>query len=752
MLLGYDEKLSKFQQHIGKRGEVDKINKIDVTPGVFWIDIPKANLQILCGAPADSVKHLMRIGLIHTHEVQGMKWETGPNAILLSDSAMQNGSFCNMAEFPILQMLYRQGMILPDHPNNKGAKPLIIGCAKQVSAQMSYIFRGNYGLANAEEMIEAGVDEATAKELMRMKLRFAFGKIRDPDELLDSIVVNDKRVLLRDEAWIERICHNIYRIGFKDESVEVDLNLDPTTHYHAPYNLGYYDIEREYFGIVHSGQGDGWDINRPSMSSILMFQGRIFLIDAGPNIESILMALGIGTGEVEGIFHTHAHDDHFAGLPTLMRADHKVKYFAAPEVRASVAKKLCALLGLQEQNFADFFDIVDLKVGEYNDIEGLEVMPITSPHPVETTIFFFRTLWEGGYRSYGHFADIVSMKALENMITDDPSAAGISKEFAQSVKNYYHTKLDIKKLDVGGGMIHGEAEDFRYDRSERLILSHTSNGLTTQQKEIGSGASFGTVDVIIHAKQTYVWRYAHDFLCAYFSVPHHELRPLLNSDIVHFNPETILIREGEMKNSIYLLLTGNVELIPPKGRRVVMLSAGALIGEVSGLVGLPCGETYRAVGFVQALRIPSDLYLAFVQRNELYDQIEELKDSRNFLEKSWIFGEEISYPIQNRIAEAMEHEKFSVNTEISVAGGHYLYLIQEGTVELKYKNNLHMELSEGDFFGEEGSIFSAQSTTKAICKTAVKLLKIPCQVLHGIPIVRLKILETYQRRLNGALH
>ncbi len=42
--------------------------------------------------------------------------------------------------------------------------------------------------------------------------------------------------------------------------------------------------------------------------------------------------------EVEGIFHTHAHDDHFAGLPALIQSDKRLKYFATPLVRASMIK------------------------------------------------------------------------------------------------------------------------------------------------------------------------------------------------------------------------------------------------------------------------------------------------------------------------------------------------------------------------------------------------------------------------------
>ena len=104
-----------------------QINVVDVVPGISWIEIPEADLRILCGCPADSVKHLMRRGLIRPATVAGTHCETGPNVILLSDVMVQNGAFCNLAEFPVLQMLYRQGMILPGHPNNTGRKPLLMG-------------------------------------------------------------------------------------------------------------------------------------------------------------------------------------------------------------------------------------------------------------------------------------------------------------------------------------------------------------------------------------------------------------------------------------------------------------------------------------------------------------------------------------------------------------------------------------------------------------------------------------------------
>ncbi len=187
-----------------------KIRKIEVIKGVYWVEIPDASLYILCGCPADSVKHLMQRGLILPTEQDGVIFENGPNVILLSDVMLQNGHFSNMAEFPVLQMLYRQGMILPNHPNNTGQIPLIIGSAEMIRAQMRYIYRGNYGLISEEELLAAGASAETARQLMRMKLRFAFGSIRETEEFLDSHILEDEVLEIRDGAFLRRKGLNIF--------------------------------------------------------------------------------------------------------------------------------------------------------------------------------------------------------------------------------------------------------------------------------------------------------------------------------------------------------------------------------------------------------------------------------------------------------------------------------------------------------------------------------------------------------------
>ncbi len=194
------------------------IRKIEVSTGIFWVEIPAADVRLLCGCPSDAVKHLRKKGLILAVEENGVKAETGPNAILVSDLAIQYGRICNRAEFPVLQMLYMQGMILPGHPNNTGALPLLVGARQQVDAQLAYIFRGNYGPSlSIEEMIAAGASPELAAELMRMKLAFAFGRIRPSEELLQAVHVEQGPAEVRNGVTVERIGLNVPRIAYGGE-------------------------------------------------------------------------------------------------------------------------------------------------------------------------------------------------------------------------------------------------------------------------------------------------------------------------------------------------------------------------------------------------------------------------------------------------------------------------------------------------------------------------------------------------------
>ena len=83
---------------------------------------------------------------------------------------------------------------------------------------------------------------------------------------------------------------------------------------------------------------------------------------------------------------------------------------------------------IKESTFEEYFEVCDLEFDEWNNIDGLEVKPVYSPHPVETNILFFRTLWEDGYATYAHLADVASHDILNKMLQKNKKKPEIKEQ------------------------------------------------------------------------------------------------------------------------------------------------------------------------------------------------------------------------------------------------------------------------------------------------------------------------------------
>lgn len=720
------------------------IKKTKIINGLYYIEIPEADLYIQCGSPVESVKHLIKKGFIRSKTKDNVTYECGPNAILLSDVTLQNGEFSNMSEFPVLQMLYNQGLIVPNHPNNTGIKPLLIGLNSQINSQKQYIYRGNYGLVSKEEIESCGIDSEYANDLFRLKLKFAFGELQPADNLLDSCVVEKTKVEIRNGVYIERKGINIFEFSFKNEKITVDLNLKEYEIYPSPYTLPIYNIKREYFSVIHSGQGDGWDINRASMNSIITFQGRLYLVDVVPNIKSLLNSLSIDINEIEGVFQTHTHDDHIGGITSLIRSGKKMKFYATPLVISATTKKLSTLLNIEESEFYNLLDIQELKLETWNNIYGLEVKPILSPHPVETTIFVFRTLFEDGYKTYGHFADIIDLSILKDMIVKNKNEVGISKDFFDKVMRDYKQQLDLKKIDIGGGMIHGNSVDFKDDLSSKIVLAHNSSKLTRDDKKVGSSSLFGLSDVLIPANQNYDFTVLYNHISSNFpNMEYYQRKMFLNFKIVQYNPETIIIKEGEKIENAYLLLNGQVEGVSSKDKNVAIFTPGLIIGEKTTFTGELPTYTYVTKNYVKALEIPVKFFYNFVEKNNLSSKMLDKIIKRTFLLKTKLFKEEISYSTLDKIIMNIEEHSFKKG-KIDMHTDR-VYIIVSGKIKTKV-NDVEIEsLDEFNNFGGYDTILHYKSSCNYEATKNVVLYSISCNLLKQIPIVRWKMFESIKK-------
>jgi len=682
----------------------DLMNKKQVLPGVWWVDIPEAGYQVLCGAPMDSIKHLGKLGFIRKVEKDGKAYELGPNVILLSDTPIQNGRFWNLAEFPVLHMLYRRGLGIPNHPENDGSKPILIGLKSQVERVLEYIQWGIYGLSSKKEMSDYGIPQEDLENLWQLKLKFAYGNIKPAHELIDTFPLEGERVVLPGNVLLQREALNRYTLQFADQSVSVDMNLPPGKDWYPSYSLDHINVETEYFSIIHCGEGNGWGPKKPCMGSIIIFRGHRYLIDAGPGIDFSLDALGIDISEIHGVFISHVHDDHFAGISTLMRGDRKIDVYLTRPVAATARFKLASLLGKPPEIVDQLMNIHYLDEDIWNDIDGLEVRPTMSPHPIETTIIFFRAIWKNGYKTYAHFADIISLKVLQKFI----AGGGLSKQIQEWVIATYAVPADIKKIDAGRGLIHGSAKDFAEDPSKRLILSHIEDTLSDDEKSIGVELPFGVVDNLIVSRGYQYHEDAAKLLKQTLpGLLEDDYKLLLNGKVQRIAPGSQVLLEGNTPKALLFIIGGTIEVAFSKNLPPLRYTAGSLVGEIEILSYQPANRTYATKNHVKAIRIPVELYHHVLNKAANLSKRHAILMRRQLLYSGKFPGDVVSYPRLDDLAEAVEEVIWERGKRIDSSKDELYLLVSGGIEETSSGNTLLLP---------EGSIMSFPSVQRGTTK------------------------------------
>ena len=226
-----------------------------------------------------------------------------------------------------------------------------------------------------------------------------------------------------------------------------------------------------------------------------------------------------------------------------------------------------------------FFDVRDLRTDQWNDCDGMEVLPLHSPHPVECSIFAFRARDQETYRSYAHLADIVSMKVLRRLCSESPAREILPADYAETVLARYLTPVTLKKVDGGGGLIHGEPQDFANDESEKIVLAHRAAAYTDEELEVGSQAVFGAMEVLIPASRDYQIQRAYRYLLQAFpdaSIEH--LVALVQSPALSLNAGSLILRRGAKVADVLLIVSGTVERSRAEPGSTKTLACGTLIG------------------------------------------------------------------------------------------------------------------------------------------------------------------------------
>lgn len=545
-----------------------KPSVIDVTSGARVV-IGTADV-VLFGQPPEIIKTLLQ------QKIRGF------NALVLTDVREKGGSLTNNLEFLLYYFLFLANGF------SEGRKLAIVGDEAAIS-QALRLLRLTLTGPTAAELDAWGTEPALKKEWLQvadaLALQDASGSVIPVEEFFD-VRPFKKDVAQLPELTIRHAGPDRYEVDGEAGGVVIDLAGD--TRMAPPYEL-----QRDYvpgalvkLGLEVLGGASGFTPDEPCTGLALCHNGDYILIDAMPFLDEHLLARGISKNQVSALFLTHLHDDHCTMFP-LMLMPHIVEVITTREIFNMAMEKLGCALGWTTDAVREHFTLFEVEPGVEANYYGLKILPHVTVHSIPTIGATFAELHHGHERQICIVGDNHSMGAIREL----QDKGLVRAETVTTLQRLYRDRFSLLVADGGAGAIHGDPEDARRSKSERVCYVHVeelANEFDTTFSLAVAGKRYTIFDGDPVLYNSQVGHYLAEWLDK--RVSNRWLRSLLaESEVRRYNTDdVIVVQDTQHRDYVYLILTGYCDVVQHDGRQldtIAQLQAGDLIGEMAAITG-----------------------------------------------------------------------------------------------------------------------------------------------------------------------
>ncbi|MFO8070873.1 MAG: cyclic nucleotide-binding domain-containing protein [Polyangia bacterium] len=465
----------------------------------------------------------------------------------------------------------------------------------------------------------------------------------------------------------------------------------------------------QVLGVKLLGSYSGFDPAGPTTGMVLWVNCNGFLVDGPVGTSAYLRRLGIPKSDLCGVIVSHVHDDHCT-LMDMILSEQRVNIITTREIYESMLIKVAGVLGVSVDQMRDYLTFTEVIPGKPVAMFGASWEFFYMAHSIPTIGFRVSVrgpngedneiVWSGDTM---HFAGLERMR----------EASAISEAHERRLENLVRGGEKLAILDAGGPPIHGRASDYaesmRDNPDTEFLFAHVSpESLAGQDLQVAVPGWRRTLLPGEEMPRSLILKLLSTLRLLEVSDPAWINVLLSQGRLLEIPAATDVVSRGQAGDSFYFVLAGSLEVLDDRAGQSELLAAlegGDFFGEMSIIQGAERNATVRSTSRAALFRLPGDLFIEFVEANDLKHRFERIWLNRSLISDVHIFRN-LHPHAKHEIGLLAERLSFERGDRVIRQGGKSddFYIITSGNVEVRRREpggeTVLEKLGRGDFFGE----------------------------------------------------
>jgi len=477
------------------------------------------------------------------------------------------------------------------------------------------------------------------------------------------------------------------------------------------------------FSITCLGASHGFDPTENSSGYIIWLNHNGIMIDPPVDSTEWLRDSNVNPKLIDSIILTHCHADHDAGTFQKILEEGKITIYSTKTVMTSFLRKYSSLSDIKEKDLLKLFNFYKIEIGKPIFIHGARFDFFYTLHSIPTIGFKMEFQNQKFVYSSDHNNDpSLHKKLLEEGI--------ISKERYEQFCNFpwdsnviYH-EAGIPPLHTPVSYLDSLPEEIK----KRIVVYHIAKKDFPKNTSL-SLAKFGIENTLVFKTNPPVYERSYQILNIlkhldfFHDISLNKVQEFITIvEEEKFKKGDLIVKKGTKGDKFYIIYSGNVSVIDENLESKKIYGTYEYFGEVSLIMDKERAADIIAETDVSLFSIKKDKFLNFISGTEFEKTLNRLikirsSETWNLLSTSPFFKQCSSYQKTwlESIFIPMTIEKPSLIQKENIPF-EYIYIIQEGEVEVT-KNSYYVKtLKRGDFIGSMQKIFNKKASRIFIYK------------------------------------